>query len=90
MEKRVKFIVKGFVQGVGYRFFTYTNAIKLNLKGYVKNLYDGDVEVVVEGPEEKIEQLRLLLLQGPSRSIVKNIITEELKYTGNFDEFFIY
>ncbi len=90
METRVKFIVKGFVQGVGYRFFTYTNAIKLNLKGYVKNLYDGDVEVVVEGPEEKIEQLRLLLLQGPSRSIVKNIITEELKYTGNFDEFFIY
>lgn len=90
MEKRVKFIVKGFVQGVGYRFFTYTNAIKLNLKGYVKNLYDGDVEVVVEGPEENIEQLRLLLLQGPSRSIVKNVIAEELKYTGNFDEFFIY
>ncbi|MGB9701303.1 MAG: acylphosphatase [Candidatus Kapaibacteriota bacterium] len=90
MEKRVKFIVKGFVQGVGYRFFTYTNAIKLNLKGYVKNLYDGDVEVVVEGPEENIEQLRLLLLQGPSRSIVKNVITEELKYTGSFDEFFIY
>lgn len=90
MKKRVKFIVKGFVQGVGYRFFTYTNAIKLNLKGYVKNLYDGDVEIVLEGNEEDIEQLRLLLLQGPPRSKVENIWIEELDYLGNFEEFFIY
>ncbi len=47
----------GSVQGVGFRFTTQNFAMQLGLKGWVKNLRDGRVEIVVEGPKEKIEEL---------------------------------
>lgn len=75
-----RFIVSGFVQGVGYRFFVYKSAIPLNINGYAKNLYDGTVEVVAEGTFADIEQLHKQLKIGPSRSDVKSVSI-------SFDEF---
>ena len=46
---RKHIIFKGRVQGVGFRYFCYTEANKMNLTGYVRNLYDGNVEMEVQG-----------------------------------------
>ncbi|RMF27840.1 MAG: acylphosphatase, partial [Cyanobacteria bacterium J083] len=55
--KRVKAIVSGKVQGVGFRMHTLKQAKKLNLKGYVRNLSNGNVEIVAEGEDEKVDSL---------------------------------
>ncbi len=81
---QMKFIVYGLVQGVGFRYFVYRHASELNLKGYAKNLYDGTVEVVVEGEETKVNQLYEYLLQGPSRSRVDKVE----KFSGNYSGLF--
>jgi acylphosphatase len=48
----VKLVVRGRVQGVGYRYFIARTASELGINGYVKNLYSGDVEIVAEGRKE--------------------------------------
>ncbi|MEM2505933.1 MAG: acylphosphatase, partial [Nitrososphaeria archaeon] len=53
---RSKFTVTGVVQGVGFRPFVYRIAVENNLKGYVKNVGDGTVEIEVEGSEADIEK----------------------------------
>ncbi len=57
-------IVTGRVQGVGFRYFTYSIANKYGLRGWVRNLSDGSVEVMVQGEEARIENLRKYLLRG--------------------------
>lgn len=57
METGINIIVKGIVQGVGFRYFVHNQAVHLGLKGYVKNLYDGTVEIDVEGDRSLIEEL---------------------------------
>ena len=47
--KRFHATIKGIVQGVGFRFFVFQYGVNLNLNGWVRNRYNGDVEVVVEG-----------------------------------------
>jgi len=54
---RAHIIVSGIVQGVGFRYFIYRKAVELGLRGYVKNLFDGNVEIVVEGEKDKIQIL---------------------------------
>jgi acylphosphatase len=55
---RMRAIVKGIVQGVGFRYFTVYQAQRIGgITGYVRNLRDGSVEVVAEGEREKLEQL---------------------------------
>jgi acylphosphatase len=68
--------VFGFVQGVGFRQFVKNKAKSLNLKGYVQNLPDGRVEVVAQGPKEKIEQLIKFCEKGPFFSEVKSVQVE--------------
>ncbi len=58
--------VHGHVQGVGFRYWTKTQAKKLGLTGYAKNLADGRVEVVAEGPEGDVDTLAALLREDPS------------------------
>jgi acylphosphatase len=88
--QRVKFLIKGLVQGVGYRYYVLREASLLNLKGYTKNDVDGTVEVVVEGEKDVILQFHKLLKQGPSRAHVEQCLVEELEFTGEFERFFIY
>jgi acylphosphatase len=87
MESRAHIFVSGRVQGVCYRDFTQKWASSLHLTGWVKNLYDGRVEAVVEGEKEKIETLINKLKEGPSLSRVENteLIWEE--YTGEYKDF---
>jgi acylphosphatase len=79
--KRAEIIINGLVQGVGFRWYVLRIADQLGLKGYVKNLYTGEVLTVVEGEKSLIEELFYKMKIGPSHSAVKNakIIWEEFK-----------
>lgn len=57
MIKRKHYIFHGSVQGVGFRFTVYQKARQLGLTGWVRNLYDGDVEAVFQGEEAYIDDL---------------------------------
>lgn len=74
---RAHFSVRGRVQGVGYRYFALNHAINLRLSGWVRNCYDGTVEGVVEGPQEKVQQFLSLCRQGPRWAQVEGI---EIRY----------
>ena len=85
MIKRYQVIISGRVIGVFFRRFIYDNALKLNLKGYVKNIND-KVEVVLEGEEENINKLIQLCKKGPPSARVVNIevIEEKIKNEKTF------
>lgn len=65
--------VEGWVQGVGFRWFVQRVATALKLTGYVKNLYDGGVEVYAVGREKQLDLLRAELERGPSGARVLRV-----------------
>ena len=71
------FFVEGRVQGVGFRFFVEHEANRLGVRGYVRNLYDGRVEVYAVGEEAVLQQLRGRLEQGPPGSRVEQVTERE-------------
>ena len=74
METQAKrFFVSGRVQGVGFRFFAERTAIGLGVGGYVKNLYDGRVEVYAIGSTEQMDALRNALQRGPRMAGVDRV-----------------
>ncbi|MCG3758915.1 acylphosphatase [Vibrio cincinnatiensis] len=81
-----KFIVSGMVQGVGLRYHTAHQALKLGLTGYAKNLNSGDVEVVACGDQTKIKAFFEWLQKGPKSAQVdqveRSIIMLEAYYQG--------
>ena len=85
--RRVHLFIKGRVQGVGFRAFTRYNALGLKLTGWVKNLRDGRVEAIVEGPAEKVDALLEKVRRGPPRANVTDIQITEGKHTGEFKTF---
>lgn len=68
-----RWIVRGRVQGVGFRWFVWREAERLGLAGFARNLRDGTVEVVCEGPESAIEALERALEQGPAGARVEGV-----------------
>lgn len=76
-------LISGRVQGVGFRYFTQKNASALGLKGWVKNLPDGRVEVMAEGPNEKVDELIKKCKQGPPSSYVKDLKVETIDQKEN-------
>ena len=68
-----RFVVTGRVQGVGYRYFVLQEATRLGLAGFARNLPDGSVEVVAEGPAAGLDSLSGLLRDGPSFARVENV-----------------
>lgn len=71
-----KFVISGEVQGVGYRFFAQRSSARHQIRGYVKNLDDGRVEVLAEGSAKAVEEFRRDLAAGPTHSRVT--VVEEL------------
>ena len=70
---RAHLVVSGLVQGVGYRYFVLRKAKQYNLRGYVRNLYSDDVEVVVEGDESVIRDFIKEARIGPVSANVTGI-----------------
>ena len=71
MRRRV--IVRGRVQGVGFRWFVREHARTLRLVGWVKNRVDGMVELEVEGPPEKVAELMTFVAEGPDGAVVAGV-----------------
>jgi acylphosphatase len=68
-----RFFVSGRVQGVGFRFFAERTATSLGVGGYVRNLYDGRVEVYAIGSAEQLDALRNALQRGPRMAGVDRV-----------------
>jgi acylphosphatase len=84
-----RWVIRGRVQGVGFRWFVMREAERLKLGGYVTNLPDGSVEVVSEGPEASLEMLEQHLRRGPSHAQVDDVarlqVPGELEIPRPFD-----
>ena len=66
------------MQGVGFRWFVHREASELELRGWVRNTEDGDVEVVASGTAEDIAELRASLKKGPRGSRVDRVVEHHL------------
>jgi acylphosphatase len=84
---RVHVYVDGRVQGVAYRFFAEKYAARLGLSGWVRNLPDGRVEVLAEGPAGPVETFLERLAEGPRLARVDAFEVRREKATGEFKGF---
>ena len=80
--KRLHAQIEGYVQGVGFRYFTLEQARRLGLTGWVRNLPNGRVEVSAEGSQQDLEEFLRKLYEGPSGAYVRDIRYEYLPPTG--------
>lgn len=85
--KTYRFIVTGTVQGVWYRKSVWHNAIKASIKGYVKNLEDGNVEAVATLNPQELRSFLAILEEGSKNSTVKHISQEILEEALPFESF---
>jgi acylphosphatase len=74
-----RFRITGKVQGVYFRHSTRVEAERLAIKGYARNLADGSVEVVAQGPVAAVERLRQWLHQGPTMARVETVLELEFE-----------
>ena len=88
MEQR-KILISGRVQGVGFRAFVEKHARKLGLKGYVRNLSDGSVEVLAQGNEKELEEIISLCKKGPAMSRVDNVEVDSENLEEQYQDFSI-
>ena len=77
MSHSLHIVVKGRVQGVYFRVYTQKQATKLNVRGYVRNLENGDVELLAKGHPATLEQLLAWCHKGPVLAKVKQVIVTE-------------
>jgi acylphosphatase len=73
-----RFVIAGRVQGVGFRWFTHAAALREGLHGWVRNLADRTVEVVVEGDDESVDRLEIAVRRGPPAARVERVDVEDL------------
>jgi acylphosphatase len=80
-------IVEGRVQGVSFRYFVVEQAENLDISGWVRNLWNGGVEVTAEGTRQDLETLLQALRDGPPMASVADVNFDWLPYTGEFRGF---
>ncbi len=86
-QVRVRLIIEGRVQGVWFRDSTRREASRLGVSGWVRNRPDGSVEVLAEGPLDRVEQLVAWSHQGPPAAHVRRVQEHRETYQGEFDGF---
>jgi acylphosphatase len=85
--KRVHLLIKGYVQGVAYRWNAQEQARTLGLSGWVRNLNTGEVEAIAEGPAEKIDAFVTWCRRGPPAAEVEDVAVTEAPAIGEFTGF---
>ena len=89
-EIRAKqYLVRGRVQGVGYRWFALRSAERLGIRGRVRNLPNGDVEVRAEAEEQLLVSFKEELRRGPDAARVSEVIEQDLPVTHMYNSFSI-
>jgi acylphosphatase len=89
VNERLHAQIYGHVQGVSFRYFVLTQAQQLHINGWVRNVWDGSVEVVAEGKREQLEKFLALLIRGPGAARVQNVLEKWQPATGEFSGFHI-
>jgi acylphosphatase len=84
---RLKAVVMGEVQGVGFRWAVQRQASRLGLTGYAENLPDGSVRVEAEGDPDRLDLLEAFLHQGPNWAEVESLDSRRVPATGEFRDF---
>ena len=84
---RKRLIIEGRVQGVWFRDSTRREAVSLGICGWVKNRRDGAVEVLAEGPEDKVENLASWCHHGPPAAMVSRVKETREEWQGEFNSF---
>ena len=85
--KRFHLLIKGKVQGVSFRFFVCDNAKELGLKGWVRNTGAGDVEMVIEGEEDRCNNMIKVCREGPPLATIEHVKISENTYKNEFSDF---
>lgn len=88
-QVRLHAIIEGRVQGVGFRYFTQERAVFLGLVGWVRNRWEGTVELTAEGSSEDVEILLKAVRRGPRASTTQNVKFKFQEATGEFNSFHI-
>jgi acylphosphatase len=86
----VRIIISGRVQGVGFRYYIARIADELDLNGYAKNLFTGEVEIAAEGRKEFLEALIERAGTGPPHAKVERCRVEWLDFKKKYDKFEIF
>ena len=86
-SERLRAVVKGEVQGVGFRWAVQSQASRLGLTGYAETLPDGSVRVEAEGQPDRLDQLEAFLHQGPRWAEVASLDSQRVPATGEFRGF---
>jgi len=84
---RLHAVIDGTVQGVGFRMYVLEHAQTLGLTGWVRNTYEGFVEVTAEGSYNQLEKLLEKLRLGPRGAFVSEVKKEWQPHTGEFNRF---
>jgi len=84
--KTIRIYLSGSVQGVFFRKYLEEKANELSIRGYVRNLEDGRVEVVAEGKDDNINKMLEICQKGSQHTEIKDIQMQELRHQG-FDGF---
>jgi acylphosphatase len=87
MNVAKKYVVSGRVQGVGFRFFAERVANQLGLRGYVRNLADGNVEAYAIGSEALLEEFQRHLAEGPRGARVTSVEESEAAIINRYKRF---
>ncbi len=87
INSRLHATVIGRVQGVSFRYFVLEQANRLNLTGWVRNRWNGAVEVTAEGSRQNLELLLNALRKGPPMAAVSDVDFEWLNYYAEFTGF---
>ena len=82
-----RYVVRGRVQGVGYRYFARETALRLNVRGWVRNLANGHVEIHAEADGPVLATFREALERGPSMARVTGVLEEDAPIDGAFASF---
>ncbi len=84
---RLRLLIRGRVQGVGFRFAAQDEAMDLGLTGWARNLPSGDVEIVAEGRRDRLAVLAAWAHQGPRLAYVSDVIEQWLDFADEFRDF---
>src|SRR2546421_3458329 len=85
--ERLHAVVRGDVQGVGFRYFVQRQAQQLGVQGWVRNNSDGTVELVAEGKREDLEHLKRAVEEGPRMARVERVEAQWSSAAGNLPSF---
>lgn len=86
MKRAVKLHLKGTVQSLFFRQFVKNNAEVNNVKGFLRKLEDGSMEIFIEGDNEDVQEMINVCKSGPKHAIIREVIEKEDRYQG-FKEF---